>query len=842
MNEASRRDFLGTAGAVLGAGGKGVRTLLCEAPVGPCRQKGPDPFSTSPPGIPPHRSISLEGIHAYTDKVSVAAGEPICFHLSSTHPYELEVCRLGIGVDDPGSDEVLHSFKVTQPVAQPIHPGSYLHIPNALNPDLEMRALTLEIWVRRWRTRGRQALFTQYDEPGSCGFGIFVNDDGSLSVYLGSGGKVIERAIYRSAPSLLKMVVNPRGLEPATDNTPSVVQENRWHHVAVSYESGSAGLWLDGENTGRWDAAAFIRAGNAPLRIGAAGREGRSDFLLDADIALPVLYSRALSPDEIRARFEQKGLRPAAGAGVVGCWPLAEERGEACADTSDHGRHGRIINHGTWMIGGPSFDAAISRFGAYEPGRDARRGHGLRLASDDLYDCRWQPTHEYRIPESALPGTYAGRIRFSLYGQPRIYHTLFVVKRAAGALPAPIVFLCSTNTWRAYAATPFSPTWPGVKKSIGNNGFANSPGDPPPPAFCLYRPHQAGQGTYHAGCRMPWPVAGPYTLIGPEEWDNSHLCRAERFTQAWLDTEGYNYDAISDTDLHRDPALLKGHKVLFVAGHSEYWSKDAMRAVDGFLSAGGSAVVLSGNTAFWRVSFNDDGSILECRKADAPGSQVPVNRRGEIWHSDDGQRGGMARECGYPAWRLLGLEYMSLVGVGAVGLGPYRVRNAGHFLFHQPIELGLNDADTFGKETGKALPQPIGHEADVRVSTLARFMVEPAPPGGAQPEVDPRGITLLAEGIADWNRVNIGAPYDYFQRPVARDRCPPISVAAEMIYWERPGGGRVFHAGSINAGWTLAVDPKWSGLLKNVLHHLGVEIPLQEVKQTPRKASKGRSR
>ncbi len=43
-----------------------------------------------------------------------------------------------------------------------------------------------------------------------------------------------------------------------------------------------------------------------------------------------------------------------------------------------------------------------------------------------------------------------------------------------------------------------------------------------------------------------------------------------------------------------------------------------------------------------------------------------------------------------------------------------------------------------------------------------------------------------------------------------------------MIYWERPGGGRVFHAGSINAGSTLARDPKWAGLLHNVLIHFGV--------------------
>ena len=69
------------------------------------------------------------------------------------------------------------------------------------------------------------------------------------------------------------------------------------------------------------------------------------------------------------------------------------------------------------------------------------------------------------------------------------------------------------------------------------------------------------------------------------------------------------------------------------------------------------------------------------------------------------------------------------------------------------------------------------------------------------------------------NRRRVAFAWDYFQRPVPLSQAPPIPVAAEMIYWERPGGGRVFHAGSINAGSTLAVDPKWSGLLRNVLSH-----------------------
>ncbi len=45
---------------------------------------------------------------------------------------------------------------------------------------------------------------------------------------------------------------------------------------------------------------------------------------------------------------------------------------------------------------------------------------------------------------------------------------------------------------------------------------------------------------------------------------------------------------------------------------------------------------------------------------------------------------------------------------------------------------------------------------------------------------------------------------------------------ANVIYWERPEGGRVFHAGSLGSGWGLSADPKFQTLIRNVLAHFGV--------------------
>ena len=243
--------------------------------------------------------------------------------------------------------------------------------------------------------------------------------------------------------------------------------------------------------------------------------------------------------------------------------------------------------------------------------------------------------------------------------------------------------------------------------------------------------------------------------MGPEEWDYSHLCRQDRFTQTWLETQGYSYDVFSDTDLHLDPRLLDGYKVLFVVGHSEYWSFEAMNAVSRFLDRGGNAIVLSGNTAFWRVSFNADATIMECRKGDAPGTQVRADRRGEMWHSHDGRRGGMSRECGFPAWRLFGLEYFSLVGVGASGVGPYMVRNPDHFLFRgtdrpqaargRPARRqhpgGRFRSRSATRVTCASRRWPSSWSSRLRRGWLSRPKIR-------------AGITLLADGFADWTKVN----------------------------------------------------------------------------------------
>jgi hypothetical protein len=146
------------------------------------------------------------------------------------------------------------------------------------------------------------------------------------------------------------------------------------------------------------------------------------------------------------------------------------------------------------------------------------------------------------------------------------------------------------------------------------------------------------------------------------------------------------------------------------------------------------------------------------------------------------------------------------------------VRQPGHFLFHTPLETGLGEGDTFGHGPGGSLPRAVGHEWDLTIATLRRVTTD-VPADAVLP--DPQAeIVVLADGIRP-SPGRLDAYMDFFERPVESLE----GLSAEMIYWERPNGGRVFNAGAVGAAWVLHVDPAFASLLANVLAHFGISLP-----------------
>src|SRR5271167_3555551 len=139
MAEPTRREFLAAAGSVA------LSTSLAAPKPPPHDERQENRRHADDTDMPPHKPRAIEGVHAYADRISAAAGETIRFHVSSSYPYELQVARLGTDVDSPACDEILHSFGPSPAAVQRIHPGSYLVAVKHLDAETSLAALTLEV-------------------------------------------------------------------------------------------------------------------------------------------------------------------------------------------------------------------------------------------------------------------------------------------------------------------------------------------------------------------------------------------------------------------------------------------------------------------------------------------------------------------------------------------------------------------------------------------------------------------------------------------------------------------------------------------------------------------------
>ena len=741
-----------------------------------------DPSAKSGKQLPPQRAINLPGLHAYAQK-SIAAGEEIEFRVSSSVPYELNVVKLGAEPENRENDPILATLSDNPAEQQPIHPGSYVHVENGLPTERPLDELTLECWIRPFSLSGWQGLVSQHDYPKNSGVGLLISD-GRIAFHTDSGGEFSAPALHYTKPGVL--------------------EAHRWQHLAATWDGKIKRVYVDGELVSQWPFTGLVRPGKTAFRIGAYADNGRAAKFYNGDIAMVSIYDQALDLNQVKLRVNDRGLTIPKGNSVLACWPFTEERGTRVADAGVDARNGQIINRGTWMIGGPSFDASsIERQDAnYDPTKDVTRGHGLRLASDELYNARWKVSHRFRIPEAAKSGIYAGRFDFEIDGKPMRYFTSFIVRCPESRPKAPLAVLMSTNTWLAYNSAPFPVNHGQVMTMMGTGGLATT--HPDAATYSGYRDHRFGQPTYKIGMKLPWPAAGPNKTYINQSY--SHLMRGERFLHLWLDRHQYQYDVITDRDLDRNPDVLSGYEAVVINGHSEYWSARAYDGLDTYLGAGGDAIVLSGNTMFWRVSFDESDEVMEVRKYGTGIGGRKLAQVGELYHSHDFRRGSLMRFCGYPAWKLVGL---TCIGWGGA-FKPYQVDQPDHFLFNKPNRVGLKKGDTFGfinSNTGA-----VGHEFDVRLSTLKRATADPA----INLLSEPKGIVTVAS--SDDSRAVIDYNAEGHKPRTGNDQ-----TIAEMIYWERPQGGRVFHTGSIATAWGVYHDEAMSKLLMNVLHHFGAK-------------------
>lgn len=423
--------------------------------------------------------------------------------------------------------------------------------------------------------------------------------------------------------------------------------------------------------------------------------------------------------------------------------------------------------------------------------------------------CDWPAVAEVAVGSDWPSGYY--EVAISTDGG-RVTHeavACFVVRAAAPDPDRPLLALC-TNTYNAYndfggrnlyeGGTQVSflrPLATGLLRKPAGPGSRVTVLDPPDPRM---RAHVTYLRDHHM---TQW--------AGSAGWPNYEL----PFVR-WAEANGYPVDYAINADLE-DPATLEGRRLYLSVGHDEYWSAPMRDTVEAFTAAGGNALFLSGNTAFWQVRLEDDGATMVGYKDRFARDPVfGTDRQGELtsmW-SD--------HLVGRPENEMTGVSfvrggYHRIGRTVASGAGGYTVYDPGHWAF------AGTDA-TFGDLVG-ARSTIVGYECDG-----CDFVMR-----------DGRPIPTGTDGTpADFRILGI-APVQHFDRDNApRPPRPQDKSEVEFIAWRAFGdespeavasiahghavmgihepGGFVFTAGTTDWVWGLTgADPVVARVTRNLL-------------------------
>jgi hypothetical protein len=315
----------------------------------------------------------------------------------------------------------------------------------------------------------------------------------------------------------------------------------------------------------------------------------------------------------------------------------------------------------------------------------------------------------------------------------------------------------------------------------------------------------------------PWAGADPAWSRAhrqsPYDGSAGFLHKWEHAFVAWAEGEGVEFDYLTDYDLDADPAALEPYGCVLLVGHSEYWSGPERDRIEAFVDRGGKLAIFSGNTAFWKVRWENGGRTLVCRKWKGEAEDVADADKTHLWSHPLFAR---------PEAEITGLSF--LFG-GYHRLGLCAARGSGGYTVYRPEHWALEGADLYyGDVFGGAVPL-IGYENDgcaLRVG--ADGLPAPDPRLGV-----PEALEIIAMAPAAFAETS--SPY----RPLI----PPeqLDVVAQIAFGDdgpeaqarvlrghavmasfRRGEGEVFNAGTTEWAHGLAArDPFVERITRNVL-------------------------
>ena len=699
-------------------------------------------------------------IVGYCDPLSVAPGESVRFMVSTAAAsFRVSVARLaGAGGPDVVFADIDGAYEGRQ---QELRAGSYMRVddPPPLEPGA---AFELEVWAYPTAPGSRpQAVVGRHD--GTRGYALGIDDTGCAALWL-DGEKV---------------------------RTDQPLRRRTWYRLAASFDAERRRARVVQEPVHEWPGAVERRE--------AEGQVGSW-----SEPAAPFLIAAWGNPAAAHFNGKLDAPRLLAGDGsVLAAWNLGGDFAlDHVEEVSGGGRHGRCVNLPMRAVTGRSWRGRTTDCAA-APDEYA----AIWFHDDDLEDAGWEPSCELQVPEDLPSGVYAARLATE-DGDDEVP---FFVRPPRGRPTARIAVLVPTLSYLAYANEHNSWSNP-IPATPGLDRILDAVGERDRYAAerrlkSIYEMHTDGSGVAYSSrlrpiVNMRSDYGMPLLLGGP------HQFPADMELLAWLDRRTFDYDVITDEDLHHEGmSLVEGYRALLTGSHPEYWTERMLDALENWLAQGGRLMYLGGNGLYWVTSiFPEHPHVLEVRRGHA-GTGVWRSEPGEVHHASTGEPGGL--------WRFRGRAPQRFAGIGFTAQGfdaslPYR------------LEAGARDARATWIFEGVE-----GSEVGAYGSVLhgaAGFEIDRVDEALGTP---PHALVLAtARGFSD---VYQATSEDVLTSDSQQGGTVSPLVRADMVFYEGPNGGAVFSTGSI--AWCGALldedgENDVSRITENVLRRFAREGPV----------------
>jgi N,N-dimethylformamidase len=142
------------------------------------------------------------------------------------------------------------------------------------------------------------------------------------------------------------------------------------------------------------------------------------------------------------------------------------------------------------------------------------------------------------------------------------------------------------------------------------NGYPHYPGDHAEFGWSTYNYHTDRTGICFASWQRPMlNVRIGYITYPHEELRASGLRHypADHHLLSWLEAKGYEFDVLTDWELHHDGhSALKDYAVVLTGTHPEYHTRQTLDALQAYRDGGGRFCYLGGNGFYWKIALSKE--------------------------------------------------------------------------------------------------------------------------------------------------------------------------------------------------------------------------------------------